>query len=216
VIQNKRPGTNTSQSNAGTYEKNLLAAILGAVIFFIWSAAVHMNPLTGPMGLSMLNDKEDTVMVALNENVQQPGLYFFPGMDMSKHLTKEEEAAWTAKYKAGPSGLLLIEPKGGDPMMTSQLVVEFISNLLCALIAAFILAATVGSFARRVAIVASLGLFAWLTISIAQWDWYNFPFAFVALDAINQVIGWLLAGLLMAKMIKPANQPARVDQTQTA
>jgi hypothetical protein len=193
-------------------KKNLLAAILGGVIFFIWSAAVHMNPLTGPMGLSMLNDKEAAVLAALNENVQQPGLYFFPGMDMSQHMTKEEEAAWTAKYKAGPSGLLLVQPKGGDPMMTSQLVVSFVSNLLCALLAAFILASTVGSFARRVAIVASLGLFSWLAISIPQWDWYEFPFTFVMLDAINQVIGWTLAGLLMAKMIRPANQSAQLNQ----
>jgi hypothetical protein len=193
-------------------KKNLLAAILGAVIFFIWSAVVHMNPLTGPMGLSMLNEKEDAVMAALNENVQQPGLYFFPGMDRSKHLTKEEEAAWTVKYKAGPSGLLLIQPKGGDPMMASQLVISFISDLFCALLAAFILASTVGCCARRVAIVASLGLFSWLAISIQQWDWYEFPFTFVMLDVINQVIGWMLAGLLMVKMIKPANQSTQINQ----
>jgi hypothetical protein len=97
-------------------------------------------------------------------------------------------------------------------MMMSQLVIEFLSNLLCAFIAAFILASTVGSFARRVAIVASLGLFSWLAINISQWDWYEFPFAFVALDAISQVIGWLLAGLLMAKMIKPANQSTQSNQ----
>ena len=151
-------------------------------------------------------------MAMLNENVPQPGLYFFPGMDMSKHMTKEEEAAWTAKYKAGPAGLLLIEPKGADPMMTNQLVISFISDLLCALLAAFILASTVGSCARRVAIVVSLGLFSWLAISIQQWNWYNFPFTFVALDAINQVIGWTLAGLLMVKMIKPANQSTQINQ----
>ena len=197
-------------------KKVLIAAILGAVIFFAWSAAVHMNPLTGPMGLSMLNEKEDAVMAALKDNVPQPGLYFFPGMDMSKHMTKEQEDAWAAKYKAGPSGLLLLQPKGGEPMMTRQLVIEFFSNLLCALIAAFVLASTVGSFARRVAIVASLGLFSWLTISIAQWDWYNFPFAFVALDAINQVIGWLLAGLLMAKLIKPVNHQALTPSPEAA
>lgn len=74
-------------------KKGLLAGILGGVIAFVWSAVVHMNPLTGTMGLSMLNEKEDTVMTALKDNVQQPGLYFFPGMDMTRHLTKEQEAA---------------------------------------------------------------------------------------------------------------------------
>ena len=147
-------------------------------------------------------------MAVIRDNVTQPGMYFFPGMDMTKHMTKEEEAAWTAKYKAGPAGLLLVVPKGGDPMMAGQLVTEFVLNFLCAIIAAFILASAVGSYLRRVAIVMLLGLFSWLAISMAYWDWYWFPFPLVALDAIDYVIGWLLAGFLMAKLIKPPNVPA--------
>jgi len=196
-------------------KKNLLAVFLGAVIFFVWSAFIHMNPLTAPMGLSMLNDKEDTVMADLKVTVPAPGLYFFPAMDMSKRMTKEQQDAWTAKYKAGPTGLLLIQPSGVDMTMVSQMSIAFVSTLLCAALAAFVLTATVGSFLRRVMVVAAIGLFAWLAISIEQWDWYEFPFGFVALDAINQVIGWTLAGLLMAKMIKPANQP-QSDQPKTA
>jgi hypothetical protein len=197
-------------------KKTLLAGILGGVIAFVWSAVVHMNPLTAPMGLSMLNEKEDAVLGALQENVRQPGLYFFPGRDMTQHLTQAQEDAWTAKFKAGPSGLLLVQPKGGEPMAASQLVVEFLSTVLCALIAAFFLASTVGSFACRVARVASLGLFAWLAISVSQWNWYDFPFPFIALDAMDQVLGWLLAGLLMAKMIKPAEPTARLPDPEAA
>jgi hypothetical protein len=192
-------------------KRTLLAGILGGLVLFIWSAAVHMNPITGPMGLSMLNEKEDTVVAVIRDNVPQPGMYFFPGMDMTKHMSKEDEAAWTAKYKAGPAGLLLIEPKGGDPMMVSQLATEFILNFLCAIIAAFILASTVGSYFRRVATVMLLGLFSWLGISMAYWDWYWFPFPLVALDAIDYVIGWLLAGFLIAKLIKPPALPAPVS-----
>ncbi|MEJ0089478.1 MAG: hypothetical protein WDM80_07010 [Limisphaerales bacterium] len=185
----------------------ILTGILGAVITFAWSAVVHMNPLTGMMGLSMLNEKEDVVMAAVRDQVPQPGLYYFPGIDMSKSITPEQEAAWTAKYKIGPSGLLLVQPKGDNPMPPSMLIIEFVSTLGCALIAAFILTSTVGSFVRRVAIVMMLGLFSWLAISVSQWNWYAFPFAFVTLDAIDQVFGWLLAGLVMAKLIKPARLP---------
>jgi hypothetical protein len=196
-------------------KKNLLAAILGAVIFFIWSAVVHMNPGTAMLGLSRLNGQEDVVMTSLKAEVPNSGLYFFPAMDMSGHATKEQQAAWAAKYKAGPSGLLLVQPTGGDPTaMGKQLVVQFLSNFACALLAAFILTSTLGSFFRRVAIVTALGLFSWLAISVAQWNWYEFPFGFTALDAINQVIGWFLAGLLMAAMIKPAN-PLQPEQTKT-
>jgi hypothetical protein len=54
-----------------------------------------------------------------------------------------------------------------------------------------------------------------MAISIQQWNWYEFPFTFVMLDAINQVIGWTLAALLMAKMIRPANQSAQLNQPKT-
>ena len=185
-------------------KKIVLAGILGAVIAFIWSAIAHMCPLTGHLGLSMLNEKEDTVIAALKSNLPEPGLYFFPGMDMTKKLTKAEEEAWTAKYKAGPSGLLLYHPNGAEPMEPKQLVIEFFTTVLCGLIAAFILASTVGSCKCRATMVAMIGLFGWLAISVSQWNWYGFPFAFIALDAIDQVIGWLLAGFLMAKMIQPA------------
>ena len=187
-------------------KKILLSGILGGVVAFIWSAIVHMNPVTGHLGLSVMNEKgEDAVMAALKSDVSQPGLYFFPGCDMSKAMTKEQEAAWIAKCKAGPVGFLLYDPNGRDPMdMTQQLVVEFLATMLCGLIAASVLSATVGSVRCRATMVAMMGLFTWLAISISQWTWYRFPFSFIALDAIDQVIGWLLAGFLMARMIQPA------------
>src|SRR5437870_7241249 len=158
----------------------LLAGLLGGIVAFIWSAIVHMNPLTGHLGLSMMNEREDAVLAALKNNLQQEGLYFFPGMDMTKEMTKEQKAAWVAKYKAGPAGLLLYHPNGGEPLEPRQLIIEFGSTLLCALIAATILAATVGRFICRATMVAMIGLFTWLALSISQWNWYGFRFLFIA------------------------------------
>lgn len=182
--------------------RTILAGILAGLVAFVWSAVVHMNPVTAPMGLSMLNAKEPAMLAAIKANAPDPGLYFYPGMDMSKTMSKEEEAAWTAKFKAGPSGLLLVQPPGQEPMPPRMLIVEFVSTVLCGIIAACIVASSVGSFGCRVMKVASLGLFTWLAISVSQWNWYSFPFAFIAVDAIDQTIGWLLGGLVLAKMIK--------------
>ncbi|MBS1789130.1 MAG: hypothetical protein JST85_15485 [Acidobacteria bacterium] len=183
----------------------LLAGILGGIVAFICSAAIHMSPL-GMMGLSVLNGKEEAVLTALKSNIQNDGLYFFPGVDMSKSLTKEEEAAWEAKYKAGPIGLLLYHPTGSDTMSPKQLGTELLSTIICALIAAFILASTVGSLTSRAILVGLIGLFVWFAISISYWNWYGFPFKFILLDLVDQVIGWTVAGFVMAKMVKPANQ----------
>jgi len=183
--------------------KTLLAGVLGGAVAFVWSAIAHMNPVTGHLGLSVLSEKEDAVIAALKSNVPQPGMYFFPGMDMTKEMSKEEQDAWAAKYKAGPTGLLLYHPGGEYPMSVKQLVIEFFSTVLCGLIAAHLLAATVGSFACRAGKAALLGVFTWLAISVSQWNWYGFPFNLIALDAIDQVIGWLLAGFVIAKLVKP-------------
>lgn len=184
-------------------KKVLIAGILGGIVAFAWSSIVHMLP-TGHMGLSTLNDKEDAVLAALKSNIGQPGLYFYPGMDMTKSPTAEQQAAWEAKYKAGPTGLLLYLPTGSEPMGPKQLLIEFLTTVLCGLIAAYVLASAVGSLLHRAALVCLMGLFTWLAISLSQWNWYKFPFDFILLDGLDQVIGWLLAGLLIAKMIKPA------------
>ena len=181
----------------------LLAGLLGGLVAFIWSAVVHMNPLTACLGLSTFNEKEDAVLAELRGHDLSPGLYFFPGMDMSKSMSKEQEAVWTAKFKAGPCGLVLLQHKGGDPMEPRQLLTEFFSTALCALIAATILATTVGPLTCRAVMVAMMGLFGWLALSVSQWNWYHYPFSFIALDLIDQTVGWLLAGFVIAKLVKP-------------
>src|SRR5262245_339749 len=189
-------------------KKALLAGLLGGLVAFIWSAIIHMNPVTAGMGLSVFNEKEDPVLAGLRSQNLRPALYFFPGMDMTKSMTKEQEATWTAKFKAGPAGLLLLRPTDGEPMDFKQLVVEFLATMLCAMIAASILTATVGSVKCRAIMVAMMGLFCWLALSVSQWNWYHFPFSFIAVDLLDQAIGWLLAGLVIAKVIKPAHIPA--------
>jgi hypothetical protein len=55
-----------------------LAAFLGALIAFVWSAIAHQNPLTMALGLSVLGPKEDAVLAALKSNVRRAGTLLFP------------------------------------------------------------------------------------------------------------------------------------------
>ena len=91
-------------------------------------------------------------------------------------------------------------------MSPRQLVVEFLSTLLCALIAAAFLATIPGSALKRALMAALLGVFGWLALSVSQWTWYHFPFAFIALDLMDQAGGWFFAGLAMAKILPAARQ----------
>ena len=95
---------------------------------------------------------------------------------------------------------------GARNVNLANLSKSYAASMSCGLIAAFILSSSVGSLRCRAAMVAMIGLFAWMAISVSQWNWYGFPFSFIALDAIDQVIGWLLAGFQMARMIRPPNK----------
>jgi hypothetical protein len=43
-----------------------------------------------------------------------------------------------------------------------------------------------------------MGAFAWLTVSAPYWNWYRFPQDFSLANLAMLLIGWLLAGFVMA------------------
>jgi len=82
--------------------------------------------------------------------------------------------------------------------MTSQLVTQFITNFLSAILAAFVLAATAWTFGARVIGSLVFGVFGWLMNIVPQWTWYRFPSDFVVGNLLEEGIGWLLAGIAIA------------------
>ena len=70
----------------------------------------------------------------------------------------EQEAAWEAKYNAGPTGFLVYHPAGGDPLSPVKLLTQFLGNLLAASIAAFIISLVFASYGQRVLVITLLGV----------------------------------------------------------
>ena len=181
--------------------KILISGIVGGIVVFIWGVISHVVLPIGEAGIRTIPN-EDVVIRAMKETIHEPGLYFFPGLDMSREPTSAEQQAWEAKYRAGPTGILVYHPRGEQPLSPRQLITELVSNVMGALIAAFLLSLTATSFGVRALFVALLGLFCWLSISVSYWNWYRFPTAFIAAEGIDQIVGWLLAGLTMAAILK--------------
>jgi hypothetical protein len=180
-----------------------IAAIAGGVIVFIWGAISHMLLPFGSMGFSTLPN-EDAVTAALKSSIPDEGLYIFPGIDMSGDATEEEQAAWAARLRSGPRGLLVYHPQGSEPMSPRQLLSELLANVLAAAVAAFLVSLMAAAYGRRVLAVALLGLFGWLSLEVSFWIWYGFPGSFIAAEAVTEVVGWFLAGLAIARIVPPA------------
>ena len=180
----------------------LIAGIGGGIVLFIWGAVSHMALGVGESAFKPLPN-EMAVVSNLKANISEPGMYILPGMDMTHPQTSEEQAAWTAKYKEGPNALIIYNPTGVTPFSPGQLGIELISDILAALIVALMFTWLVPSFSKRVVFAALFGLAAWLSIVVSYWDWYRFPTEFITGELIEQVVGWFIAGLVMAFIVRP-------------
>jgi hypothetical protein len=190
-------------------KKILLTGVVGGLVMFIWGAIAHVVLPIGTMGLKTLSN-EDAVIGPMKQAVPESGLYFFPGMDLSRKPTEAEQRAWEAKYEAGPTGLLLYTAHGSKPMSPQQLLSELVKDILAALILASVFSRLTGSVGCRALTGALLGLFAWLSISGSYWIWYHFPAAFTIGEGLDQTIGWCLAGAVQGWLLRskpPASTP---------
>lgn len=180
----------------------ITAAIVGGLIVFVVSAIAHVFTPLGTAGLRVL-PTEEPVLQALRANIPQSGLYFFPGADMSGKMSAEEQKAWEAKLRSGPSGLIVYTAEGAGAMEPRQLGTELIASILAAAIVAILLSFMAVPFITKAVSSALFALFAFLSLSASYWNWYHFPTAFVTAELVTEFIGWFLAGLAIARIVTP-------------
>ena len=179
----------------------LIAALAGGFAMFCWGAFSHMVLPFADAGVKSLPN-EPPVVAALETNIKEPGFYFVPGMENMHNASAEQQAAWAARHEKGPTATIIYNPTGETPMSPRQFGVEFASNVLASLFVAVILSLSGAGFMRRVEIATLVGAAGWASISLSQWNWYRFPTALVMAEGIDQIVGWLLTGIVLAFIVK--------------
>jgi hypothetical protein len=185
-------------------KKVILGGLLGGLALFVWGAISHMALPLGQAGIrAMPPALEPAVLQAMKGAMNERAVYFFPGMDMSRPPSAAEQQAWDAKYAAGPAGIVAFDPQ---PRLRfgSHLALEFGSNALAALLGAIVILhvpASVG-YGKRVLLVGLLGLVATFDIDASLWNWYGFPDAYLLAQVADHVVGWLVAGLVLARICR--------------
>ena len=177
----------------------LAAAVVGGVVVFTWGAVAHMVTPLGMAGMKLL-PREDATIQALHGSIPQNGLYIFP----AQGVTSKDEAvqkAWLEKYRRGPTGMLVYQATGSEPMTGRMLGVELFSDLVAALIAALLVSWMAVTYPVRVAAVFLLALFEFFSLSLGYWNWYGFPPAYIGAELVTEAVGWLLAGLVIARLV---------------
>jgi hypothetical protein len=186
----------------------LLAAILGGAVFFVWGFLAHEVIGLGEVGVKDIPN-EQVVVPQLRGSVTEPGFYLIPATGMTPGETSEQKKAaikqFQQKAASGPYGVLIYHPNGGEVLsMPLQLGREFVLNVAVALIAATLLGwAGLSSFASRLTFMTLAGIMVALLTNVEYWNWYGSPANYTLGLMATQVIGFFLAGIVIALIVRP-------------
>ncbi|MGA2183999.1 MAG: hypothetical protein ABSH47_13300 [Bryobacteraceae bacterium] len=176
----------------------LLAGLLGGIAMFVWASLAHMVLGLGSVGMKEIPN-EQAILGAMQAGLgNNTGLYIFPAMG------REGMAGYQSKLDRNPSGLLIYHPAGAKAMEMGQLVTEFLTEVLEALLAVFLLSRTsLTGFASRVGFVTLVGILASITTNVPYWNWYGYPASYTAAYMFTQTVNYLLVGLVAALLMRP-------------
>ena len=124
-----------------------------------------------------------------------------PGMGTDEASKKAAEE----KMKTGPTAFVQYRSGGYD--MAMYLLKGFLIYFFSAMIAASLLSklswSLASKFGARVGFVMMLGLFLAVASRLSDWNWMGYATDFSLHLAADNIIGWTLAGLVIAWRIKP-------------
>lgn len=178
----------------------ITASILGGVAVFIWCMASWMLLPWHKTSFAQF-ENESSVTKTLSENAPKSGIYLIPYIS---DFSGDAKAEHDKKYTEGPLAFVAFSKEGGnDPQMKQQMLVALVMDLIGAFLIASLLAAASGlSYVKRVAFVASAGLAVGILGNVPNYNWWHFPLNYTGIAIADTFIGWLIAGIFMAAVIR--------------
>jgi hypothetical protein len=182
-----------------------IAGIAGAVVYYVWGMMAWMVlPLHLPTIAGLPN--ESAITDALKAQSLETGVYVIPWSSDAADMS-DPNSTFMKNHASGPIYSIYYQREGAVPMGPSVLLGGFVIDLLAATLAACLLSsAATGccrSYASRVGFVLGLGIFVGLIGHASYWNWMNFPLGYTLAFVADVVIGWTLAGIVIAAIVRP-------------
>jgi hypothetical protein len=183
----------------------LMAGVVGGVILFVWGF-LAWGVL--PIHKTTIHEisSQDSLITALQSALPQKGVYLFPSMSQNAP-SAEAEKQWQERYRKGPVGMIVYDPAGSEPMMPMQMLTGIIINIISAFFVAWFLARSTAynaPYIKRVAYCGMYGIFATTATTLILWNWFGEPGDWVTGLIVDNVVGWVLAGIGIAALMKPS------------
>ena len=195
-----------------------VAALSAGIAMYFWASLAHMVLPLATIGVSQITSNEPAVLETMRNSLgDKPGLYIFPSVGWRQGDTSEQRSEamknYDAKLALFPSGILIYNPPGAHGLTPRQLIVEFLAELLEAALAVVLMSLTrITSVAGRVAFVTVIGVVASITTNLSYWNWYNFPTSYTVSYMTSQLVGFLIAGIVAAFILKGTASPSTLPK----
>jgi hypothetical protein len=183
-----------------------LGSLLGGIVLFVWSAiAWIVIPWPGEPLRAFTS--EDAIIQAVKANAPRSGNYLLPiepkrTPGMTDEQYKAAGQAAMDRMTRGPMifSVVRLEPMGST---TRPLVIQFLTQLVLALMASFLLLQTGRlSYKGRVVFLTVLGVIIFVGGHVDEWNWWSFSNAYMLMQFGAIVIGWLLASFVIAAFVR--------------
>jgi hypothetical protein len=132
----------------------LMATRAGAATMCVWGGIAHMV-LLKDIGFTRMTN-EERIVSTLCTSLPAEGVSFVPRSDRRGNLTGEEQAAWEARLRAGPTGMRIYHAADDAPVSPTKLPVQVLSAVLAASLVSSVLCLAIATSWRRVGLAALL------------------------------------------------------------
>lgn len=182
----------------------IIAGIVGGIAMFIWSALAHTVLPLGHTGINEI-PQDAAVLASLHERLgDKAGLYVFPGSGLDEKAHESEAAMKIVAERTAkePSGILIYHPPGRSMDMGPFMGVELGLEIVQALIVAWLLTKlVVTGLAGRTLAATAVGVAVGIGTNGSYWNWYGFPTDYTLASITIQVVGYAVAGLVIALIL---------------
>ena len=190
----------------------LLAALAAAVVVFIWQTISHMALPWHQAAFSQFKDAA-AVQKVLEDNADGPGMYMVPWAD---HHDEEAMKQAMEQWDTGFSMFASVRPNGSNSFGES-FVQQFVWNFLGAFFIAFLLVKlNLKGTTCKVGTTVFFALFTVVVGILPNWTWWGFGNSFIAVNIADTLIGWTLAGFVLAKLLPYVEETANESTPEPA
>ncbi len=174
-------------------KKFALAVVLGGLVLFLWGF-VSWAILPWHENVAHKFSDEAAVAQVLKANAPEQGIYYLP-------FAEEDHSP------GEPAAFVNVLPQGFDMNMDKLMGIGLITQIISAFLVFVLLRQTRGlNYIGKVLFVALVGLIIGFVSHAPYWNWFGFSTPYIIVIILGTVIGWTLAGLVMARFAeeKPA------------